>query len=223
MDASGNIIVANTGSNDNNVAGSLFKINPQTRGQSKIVSSFGAYSQTDSVEVGENGTLFVGSVNNTLYPGQVLAVTGVNQYSTLASDNLLSEVEGMRVYHFVPPTLTPTSTSLTSSPNPSTAGQQVTFTATVTPQGSGTPTGSVQFKIDNSTFAAGLVGNTATFTTGLSAGTHLVTASYIGDSSFSGSTSNTVQQTVNPPAAYGTSADPSDDATTGDGMTNASL
>ena len=42
--------------------------------------------------------------------------------------------------------LIPTTTALTSSVNPSLGGQSVTFTATVTTSGMGTPTGTVQFK-----------------------------------------------------------------------------
>jgi Bacterial Ig-like domain (group 3)/FG-GAP repeat len=39
----------------------------------------------------------------------------------------------------------PTRTTITSSSNPSTYGQSVTFSAVVTPKGSGTPTGMVTF------------------------------------------------------------------------------
>ena len=47
-----------------------------------------------------------------------------------------------------------TQTTVTSSANPSIAGQSVTFTATVTANdlGAGTPTGSVQFMIDGSDY-----------------------------------------------------------------------
>jgi hypothetical protein len=78
----------------------------------------------------------------------------------------------------------PTTTSLTSSPNPSQFGQSVTFTATVT--GSGTPTGTVTFKDGGKTLgtvflSAGL----ASFSTSsLKKGTHLITAPYSGDGIF---------------------------------------
>ena len=41
--------------------------------------------------------------------------------------------------------LLPTTTTLTSSANPSTSGEAVTFTATVTPSSGATPTGTVSF------------------------------------------------------------------------------
>jgi hypothetical protein len=86
----------------------------------------------------------------------------------------------------------PTTTTLTSSANPSVFGQSVTFTATVAgPQGSATPTGSVQFSIDGKDVggAVTLDGNDqATYTTSALAVTngtnHTVTASYAGDDSF---------------------------------------
>lgn len=96
-----------------------------------------------------------------------------------------------------------TSTTLTSSLNPSGPGQTVTYTATVTPSPNvGTPTGSVTFKDGASTISCGagsqtFNGTTATCTvTYSSSGTHTMTAVYSGDSTYGGSTSNTVTQTV---------------------------
>ena len=106
-----------------------------------------------------------------------------------------------------------TTTSVTSppsSPNPSTYGQAVTFTASVgaVSPGAGTPTGTVTFE-DGITPLAGsstvtLSGGTASFTTtALIAGPHSITAVYSGDSNFNytgfdpGSTANTLPQTVN--------------------------
>jgi large repetitive protein len=91
------------------------------------------------------------------------------------------------------------SASLTSAPNPSTTGQPVTFTATVTCNGGiTTPTGTVKFTIDSTpgtpvTLASGV----ATFTTSsLSPGSHTATATYNGDANCQTSTSNSVQQVV---------------------------
>ena len=76
-----------------------------------------------------------------------------------------------------------TATTLTSSPNPSTAGQSVTFTATVT-SGSGVPAGTVTFKEGTTTLASGVTvdgaGNAAFSTSTLAAGSHTVTASFTG-------------------------------------------
>jgi len=91
-----------------------------------------------------------------------------------------------------------TSTSLTSSPNPSTPGQPVTFTATITANGSGTPTGSVTFEDGSNTLGTEALnaGQANLVISSLSAGTHSITAVYSGDSSFSGSTSTVADQTV---------------------------
>jgi len=86
---------------------------------------------------------------------------------------------------------------LTSSLNPSTFGQPVTFTATVSSQ-SGSPPGKVTFK--NGTAILGTVTLTqgvATLTTGvLALGTLTITSAYLGSTDFSPS-STTLTQTVN--------------------------
>ena len=102
-----------------------------------------------------------------------------------------------------------TTTSVSPSMNSSIYGQAVTFTATVTPQYSGTPGGSVTFK-DGGLVLAGsstvnLSGGTASFTTTadqLMAGNHPITAVYSGDFNFiatggdNGSTATTLTQIV---------------------------
>ena len=89
-------------------------------------------------------------------------------------------------------------TSVVSSVNPSGLGQSVTFTATVKPATSGTPTGTVTFKDGTTTLGTGtLGGGKATFTTSaLALGSHSITASYGGDANFTASTSATLTQTV---------------------------
>jgi hypothetical protein len=93
-----------------------------------------------------------------------------------------------------------TTTTLTSSPNPSTHGTSVTFTATVaalTP-GSGTPTGTVNILDNGTQIGTGTLSDgVATFsTTTLSVGTHPITAVYVTSTDFTTSTSNTVSQVV---------------------------
>jgi hypothetical protein len=105
-----------------------------------------------------------------------------------------------------------TTTTLTSAPNPSLLSQSVTFTATVTPAGTppSGPTGTVNFELCPTTACSSptLMGSAAvqangqaTFSTStFAAGTYIVRATYLGDgatANFSGSTSNTVSQTVN--------------------------
>jgi Bacterial Ig-like domain (group 3)/Beta-propeller repeat len=92
----------------------------------------------------------------------------------------------------------PTTTTLVSSRNPSNSGQSVTFTATVAPQFSGTPTGTVKF-LNGATVLATkyLSGGKASFATSkLPPGSNMITAVYAGDSNFTGSTSAPVNQFV---------------------------
>ena len=63
------------------------------------------------------------------------------------------------------PLASDTTTTVTSTPNPSYLGQTVVFTATVanaSPNGAGTPTGSVQFQIDGSNYGSPVVLNGGT-------------------------------------------------------------
>ena len=99
------------------------------------------------------------------------------------------------------PAATPTTTTLTASPNPSTTGQTVTFTATVAP----TPDGATVSFADGSTVITGcgavtVVSGQATCSTTFStAGAHSITATYSGDALFAGSVSAVVSQTVSVP------------------------
>jgi hypothetical protein len=96
-----------------------------------------------------------------------------------------------------------TTTAITSSDNPSVAGQGITYTVSVTavtPAG-GTPTGTVTFQDGGSTIgscaAQPLVAGTATCTlTYAVAGTHTVGAVYSGDANFTGSAAPAMTQTV---------------------------
>ncbi|MET4091243.1 beta strand repeat-containing protein [Bradyrhizobium japonicum] len=94
-----------------------------------------------------------------------------------------------------------TTTELTSSKNPSSYGESVTFTAKVSSLG-GTPTGTVTFNdggtpIGTSTLSAGV----ATFaTTTLAVGNHSITATYNVSVAFNASTSPALNQSVDIPA-----------------------
>lgn len=91
-----------------------------------------------------------------------------------------------------------TETTLTTSLNPAKLGQEVTFTATVAAQ-YGTPTGEVQFSIDDVPFGAPVPlvgGQAATSTATQVVGIHLVVASYNGESTFLPSTSAGMNQLV---------------------------
>lgn len=98
-----------------------------------------------------------------------------------------------------------TTTTLASSANPSTSGQNVTFTATVSSSTAGTISGDVTFKDGTTTLGTTTIsGGAATFSTsGLAMGTHSITATYAGDTSYAGSTSAALNQVVNQPADAG--------------------
>ncbi|MGA3080961.1 MAG: kelch repeat-containing protein [Terracidiphilus sp.] len=90
------------------------------------------------------------------------------------------------------------STKLISSPNPSSFGGLVTFTATVTGEFGGTASGTMTFMNGSTTLGTVPVNGSVVFTfIALPQGTDSITAVYNGDSHFDGSSSNTVSQVVN--------------------------
>ncbi|MGD0359830.1 MAG: Ig-like domain-containing protein [Bryobacteraceae bacterium] len=95
-----------------------------------------------------------------------------------------------------------TSTTLTSSPNPSTLFSSVTFTAKVTGAFGGSASGTVSFMNDSQVLGTGTVSaltNLATFVAtpgSLAAGTWPIQAVYEGDSDFNTSTSPVLEQVV---------------------------
>ena len=98
-----------------------------------------------------------------------------------------------------------TATALSAAPNPSTIGQKVVFTATVT-SGGGAPTGTMTFKDGTTTLGRGtLSSGVATYSaTALTAGAHTITAAYGGATKFATSVSSALTQTVNPHIYQGT-------------------
>ena len=90
--------------------------------------------------------------------------------------------------------------TLTSTPNPSTGAEPVTFTATVTPASNPTPlTGTVSFLEGSTVLASAPIDGTGTATAAISTlapGTHPVTASYGGDPTYGAAASAVVNQVV---------------------------
>jgi hypothetical protein len=92
-----------------------------------------------------------------------------------------------------------TTTMLISSPNPSSVGQLVTFTATVTSSTGATPNGTVAFMQGGTTLGTATIdasGRASCSTSTLSKGKNNIKAVYGGSSAFAGSTSATIQQVV---------------------------
>ncbi len=142
----------------------------------------------------------------TVTPGTV--ATGSNGIATVTSwtlgpsagpNTMTATATGLNTVTFTATgTTTATSTSLSADPGTSVAGEPVTFTATVT-GGGGTPAGLVSFRDDGAEIGQGTLdgGGVATFqTSSLAAGTHPITAEYLGNGPFAASTSNTVNYSV---------------------------
>lgn len=138
--------------------------------------------QPDGTALFNTATLSGGNHNITV------VYNGDSNYNTATSSNLVQEVLAAETF-----------TDLATSGTPSTFGQVVTFTATVT-SSAGTPSGTVSFK-DGATVLGTTPlngGGTATFLTStLAAGSHSITALYNSNGNFSSSTSSPVIQTVN--------------------------
>lgn len=125
-----------------------------------------------------------------------VTMTGINcglpVWYRLRADNGFGGVTKGSTLFFIPP-CDLSWTGVTSSQNPSLAGQPVTFTATVTlPPGSPAPvwTRNVQFLVDGVNLGGSvpLSGGVAQVTTSaLAAGTHVITAVFGGDSSHASS------------------------------------
>jgi uncharacterized repeat protein (TIGR03803 family) len=105
----------------------------------------------------------------------------------------------------------PTTTVLTSMPNPSYQGQDVTMTATVTAMNGSTPAGTVVFKSNGTQIGSASLNNSgvAVFDyTGLAVGTDSLTAVYQGLPPLEASTSNTVMQVVHPGSTTSVTSSP---------------
>ncbi|SRR6266404_7624586 len=90
----------------------------------------------------------------------------------------------------------PSSTALSSSLNPSTFGQSVTFTATVTSSYGPIPDGEIVKFFDGTTTlgSVALSGGIATYTTSsLGVASHVIKATYAGDATFATSTKSLTQ------------------------------
>ena len=135
-------------------------------------------------------------------PSDTLILDGGNLYGTTyggGTSSYCPGAGGCGVAFEVNPSPETTNTTLTSSPNPSNFGEAVTFTAAVTPQGTGTPTGTVSFFDGKSNLGASTLNanGIATLTiSSLAIGTDSLTASYSSDINFESSTSPVLSQIV---------------------------
>lgn len=187
-----------------------------------------AISGTDGGDFAVNGTTCAGTMPSGQTCGVTVAYTprpGITSQATLSFFDELAppgtpgETAGAGTGRAVqligtrPPPPSPTNVSVSSEPNPSTYGQSVTFTATVSPVPSG---GTVQFSIDGVNSGAPVAvmpsGLALFSTSSLGAGSHTIEAAYSGDQTDLASTSTGLHQSVNPVntvTSLGSSANPS--------------
>jgi hypothetical protein len=87
----------------------------------------------------------------------------------------------------------PSQTAIGASPNPATVGNLVTYSATVTSSGTGTPTGSVTFTTGSKTLCIATLSNgIGTCSSSVApVGSDTISGTYSGDSAFAGSTGTT--------------------------------
>lgn len=143
----------------------------------------GAFAALRSAVPDASVSQILAALQNT---GTGITVSGVTR-SRINVDLALASLRGANA----------TTTTLTG-PTASTSGNSVTFTATVSPSGGGTPTGTVTFRRDGASIGTqSLSSGTASFTTSaLPVGTHQITAIYGGSATHSGSSSAVLTHTV---------------------------
>ncbi len=151
---------------------------------------------SDGVQIGtvvlSNGVAVLNYSSLTLGNHNIVAVyQGGNGFGGSTSNPVQQVVE-----------LPLSTTTVTSTPNPSTVGQQVTITATVGPAGPPQPTGIVGFtsngiSISGCTAVTLNSGTAQCVTSSLAVGTDAIVAAYSGDSNYSPS-NGSMTQIVNP-------------------------
>jgi predicted outer membrane repeat protein len=198
---------------------------PSTAGQAVTVkytvtvNAPGAGTPTGNVTVSDGvdsctGTVAAGQCNITLTTVGSRTLT-----ATYAGDANFNGSTSAGEPHTVNGIATTTSIS-SDNPDPSVVGQSVTVQFTVVPSsGSGTPTGNVTVS-DGTVSCTGTVAAGQCSLTFTSAGAKSLTATYAGDSTFSGSTSAAEAHTVNAAGTNTTiSSDSPDPSTQGSAVT----
>jgi len=170
----------------NEVVPFVTKINPE--GSALIYSTFLGYGQGFAIAVDASGNAYAtGATISPIFP--VTPGAAQTTYTGFRDAYVVKIAAGAESV-----------AAVQSSANPSVFGEQVTFTATVTPgsANSNTPTGMVTFLDGAATLRTeALLNGTAIFDAGgLSTGSHNITVSYGGDSNFSASTSTILTQVV---------------------------
>jgi hypothetical protein len=184
--------------------------NPSVFGQSVVLTATvtitapGAGTPAGSVTFMDGATVLgTGTLNSSgvaTFSTSALAVASHSITGVYGGNASLSTSTSAALAHVV--NKAPTTATITSSTNPASISQSITFTATiaVVAPGAGIPAGTVQFVIDGTNFGSAitLVNGSATSaaTSFAAAGTHTIKVVYAGNASFAIATSTNLTQTV---------------------------
>lgn len=168
-------------------------VNPSPTGTpSGTVSFYSGATLLGTATVDPSGVAVLTISNLALGSNLISAVySGNSNFASSTSSTLTETVNGSG--------LTPTATVLMGSPNPAVVGQSVTFTATVSPTPTGSPTGTISFYNGTTLIGTATVNSSgvATATTAaLVVGRNSISAVYSGNAAFAGSTSSTLSETI---------------------------
>ncbi len=185
MDSSGNLY-GTTSSGGANSQGTAFE----------LVNSSGSYSESLLYSFGSSCS--AGGLNP--FEGLVMDSSG-NLYGTTAGGGAHGNGVAFRLSHFAGPA-SPTTTTLTSSPNPATAGDPLLLTATVTSSSGAVNTGTVTFYEGSTILGTQAVGScgSASVTVNpeaLGIGTYTVTAQYTPSLPAFAASTGALNQTIN--------------------------
>jgi hypothetical protein len=175
-------------------------LNPSTFGQlvtfTATVSSSGGSPPDGEMVTFKNGSTVLGTARlsggSASFSTSTLSAGSHTITAVYAGDATLASSSGSLVQGINKAASTMT---FSSSPNPSTAGQTVTFTAVVS-SSAGTPIGTVTFKHGSTVLGTAVVDatGTATFSTNsLAAGSDVITASYGGSTNYKTSSASLTQ------------------------------
>jgi len=180
------------------------KLNPSIYGEALTLTATISHS---SGSPGGYVTFYDGTTNvGTRAAGGGVSKITIRQALPAGSHSFMAAYQGSPVFgrSTSPPMIqtiemATSSTTLTSSLNPASTGQSVTFMATITSRHHGAATGSVTFYSGSQALGTvALSGGVATLTTAFSsAGTFSITAQYAGDSNNIASASPILDQTIN--------------------------
>ncbi len=174
------------------------------------VTDGGAFPLDGSVTFTDNTVAFTGntvSIVNGVATFTTNALTqGVNTITATYTPNTTNLIQGSSA-SISQSAQTPSTTILSSNPNPSIYGNAIAFTVTVPTVGSAAATGNVTVSIvpvgsssavatPSLTLSGSPAGGSVSIST-LAVGTYNVTAHYAGDNNYAQSTSSSITQTVN--------------------------